>query len=285
MVTRQSLRRALGQDLAGEHYVLGTLASATTTGATIAELADTGSDAGVYRDRWLWFVTAEAERRIITYTPGTGAVVWHRVLGSAPSGSVEAHRWPPSLMHVAINDGLWRCKYLDEQEITPVANQTVYSLASYTYLVEPKQVLRVELERDNGSGNKYREEVAWWKVRQDSTTLCLWIDPPVQQVDDTCIVLTVKRGYGPLNDETTTSITIDDLWSRAAVRVQMLKQIIARTSPGRERDRYEEMLGEAIREFRRQSKLHQVKESHRLRLANPVDLSTISGRSVTYWNP
>lgn len=273
-ITKKQLRQLVGQELAGSLWLTGTVLAApapTTLSFAVNELVDSGYEVDAFRDRYLYHVASQSSRRIKDVDHDTGWLTLTRALASAPTTGqeVEFHRFDPALLNQAINDGLSRCRYLDEVSVTPVTNQPSYSLSAHTFITEKAQVLHVEYRSTVSGVIQVPQDVQWFDVKEDAGTLTLWVYPPPSIEQNVSIIMTVKRGFGPLTAETD-SVSMDERWARAAVRKALFELLIPSTSPGKERNRYEADLALADRQFRRYSRLHQVREPARLKHRNPM---------------
>lgn len=275
--TRATLRQTLGFKFGGELYVTGdVLASPSPTTSTfaLAELVDSGADTKRFVDRWMYLASgtyAGQERRITAYTPGTGLITLHRVLAGAPSSGddVEIHRWPPSMLHAAINRALTRCKYRDIVKITPVANQTRYSLAAYTYPETEKDVVNVWLYDYPAVGQGYPREAPWFKVHDDAGTMYLYVTAVPATYANSEIWLEIQRPYASLATDAATT-TAPAEWVLAGAEVEMYNMLIERTGPGRERERLTLDRNDARRRFRGYSRQYQANYPMKLNLGSPT---------------
>lgn len=272
--SRATLRQALGLKFAGEMYVSGTVLASpasTTTTFALAELVDSGADVKKYVDRWVYLPASGQERRITAYNPTNGQVTVQRPLSGAPTAgtAVEVHRWSPTIMHDAINRALYRCKYRDTLQITPVSGQTQYSLAAFTYPENPKDILGVWLYDPPAVGQGIPRDIPWYRVQDVGGTLYLYINPPSVLYSGSEIRVEIQRPYVSLTlDASTTNAPAE--WVLAGAEVEMYNTLIERTGPGRERDRLVSDRALADRRFKSHSRQNQANYPRKVNMSAPV---------------
>jgi hypothetical protein len=276
-LTLTQARQALGYDLAGANFIVGTVAAApapTTTAIKIAALLDNGIDDTAYVDQYLWLPSAAAddqERRIITYTATTGLIVPHRPWSGAPTAAwvTEVHRWPPSMLNRALNDALARCFYADWISVTPVANTRVYDLSTTnTWITHPRQIIGAYWRNTDTSNTGALQLIISSKAEQDGGTIQLRIDPPPRSTTGFDIYVLTKHPYDPFTTEAS-STTCPPLWLRAGAKMTLFQRLREMASSNKERDRYVLEEREAEREFRNQSQLNQVHIPAKVQGATP----------------
>jgi hypothetical protein len=265
-MTRRELRRLVGADVAGELFLFGAvmeMPAPTPDQFSLEEFVDTGTDSSRFTD--FWVLIGGEERRLTMVNPLSGEATLHRPLGSAPDPGtvVEVYRWQPSLFNQAINDGLSRCKYVQWVELNLDSGESEYDLSALPYVLTKADVY--------GAYTRYNDdqsEVPWSDLVFGAGSRTLRILPTTYGTG-TSLWLKVKRSYGPLNADTDT-VQMPELWARHAARLALFKMLLNRTGAGKENAWMRGAMNLAQTDFRRESELHQPRESRKIQLSKPV---------------
>ena len=169
--TRKTLRQRLAKDMAGELFITGIAGSGGLSNKTyeLAELVDSAGDTRRWTDTYTWRVATGEERRNVNVNLDNGRVDIHRTFATAVTATdeMEIHRYPPGLVNDAINDGLARCRYLRYVDITPVVNQTEYSLSAYPWIHDKSPIYKVQWRWEGTTGLPVMQDIEWWDVQDD----------------------------------------------------------------------------------------------------------------------
>jgi hypothetical protein len=266
--TRQELRRFLGQATSGDLWLVDAVKATPLPKAgeiALDGLIDSEADPTAYRDRWLYRVATGEERRVVAVDPDTGQIRPHRPFAADPAAaeSVELHRFPPSTIHQAINDGLARCTHEDLVPLTIVDGQEAYDLSVYSYIKTRGDVIGVYTKGTQTGNETPFQEVGWARPEWISDRWWLYLSPPLRASSDMTLYLRVLRPYDALAaDSDGTACPVE--WARAATRVALYDLIIPSLGPAKERQRYDQDRADALRKFRRFSKLRQPKPATKI---------------------
>ncbi len=250
--TLLELRQALGLEL--EECVTGQVQASTATTLVDTALAEARPATGAFVGAWVLISSgaqAGTVRRVTGYDATTGTLTVARAWTAPAAGSAyEVHTLasPADLLRF-INAGLARCPYLREEEIAAVAGQRQYSLAAYTWLLRPSQVVDVRW-RLGDVGQQVTYPARWFDVRVtagegETPSLTLHVDPLSSA---TTLVLQAIAYYGPLAADTDTT-GCDARWALAAAAVQAWAWL-TRSGPAQDVQRYERRQAEAAARFR-----------------------------------
>ncbi|MGE0371896.1 MAG: hypothetical protein AB7Q01_08420 [Gammaproteobacteria bacterium] len=283
-LSRLQLRRLVGQDTAGLRYVLGTVSGTpdpTFTTFTLPELTDTGADAGTMAGHWVYHVDSGEERRITKYRPDTGEVVLNRGLTDAPTAGddIEVHRFRPSLIHRAINDGLQKCVQIALFRTALTENQRAIDLSAQTHITQATDVIAVYIGPDDDDATDALPPREVTFARRYSNGL-LYLDPmPVLAADEMLWV----ESYAPFAALAADTDTTDcpELWIRAAARAALYNLLIAQSGAGKEMARYQAERTQAQREQRHYARVYGARQPRKIAHGTPVRWSVpyLSSRS------
>lgn len=275
-LTRTQARVLVAQDLAGNHFVQGVVSSTSTTGLTVVQLRDDAftDDVGLYVDHYIYTPVSAAddlERRIRTWTPSTGAIVPHRPWGVAPTNAsaAEIHRFPPSDVNRAINDGLARCFYMDWITVTPVANTRLYTVnVANTWITHPNQFVSAWWHVTDSNDPDALDGIPNAEFEQDGSVIRLRINPPPYSDSGFDIQVQVRHPYAALTTEAATT-DCPELWLRAAARVAFYQNYRRRASSNKERDRFVLEERESEREALHLANQYQVNNAKKMNTRAP----------------
>ena len=250
-VSLKALRQAVGKDLGA--CITGTVDSGTTTSITDAELLDADEAESLFVRNWVKLhIAAGSETRRVRvtdgYAPDTGTLAWGRATSGTPAASeeYEIHTlMDPDDLDRLINEGLKRCFYIDQEEITVVSGQREYSLAAYTWLTRKKQVVKV-LWIQGTTLLKQRQLPMWFWIEEDAGALTLHVDPYTAKTNESMLLMGT-RAYSTLASDTATTDCPED-WARAAAILEVYQWLI-RNGPAQDVERYRVARDEAAEAF------------------------------------
>ncbi len=169
MSTRKALRQALGKRL--RECLTGTVDAAGSNYIVDADLIDTGEiDTAVYDGHWLYIASGTAagdERRVSSYVNSTGTLYVGRDFSSTPGAGAEYELHSllsPTDLNWCINESLPKLYYEHWQEVAVVEGQRQYSLASYTWLTDPAQVIGVYWKSGNTTAEYRYLPHEWYEL-------------------------------------------------------------------------------------------------------------------------
>lgn len=288
-ITKTQLRQLLGLETNGPRWTVDTVAPSPAPTATtfkLTKLIDSELDAKAFAGRYIYNVATQASYRIKSVDHTTGVLTTAQTMSAVPTTgqTIEVHRYDPTVMNQALNDGLSRCKRLKLVSITPVAQQGDYSLVTLTDLAHKRQVLNVYYRTTIGGITGPRQDVQWWDVKPDvnGTNLILTVYPAPYNSTGLELVVEYKAGYGPLTAETD-SASVDELWARAACRMALYDLLLPSIGAGKERQRMDMDRGDAARKFKRYSRLNQAKEPQRIQQHTPMIGSRVDTTTWVMW--
>ena len=250
-VSLKTLRQDIGQDLGA--CIVGTVDSGTTTSITDAELLDADESESKFVRNWLTVhIAAGSETRRVRvtdgYAPDTGTLAWGRAMSGTPAAGeqYEIH----TLMHPddldrLINEGLKRCFYIDEEEITVVSGQREYDLSAITWLTRKKQIIKV-LWVQGTDANEQRHLPMWFWIEEDAGALTLHVQPYTPATGQTMLLIGT-RAYSTLATDASTTDCPED-WARAAAILEVYQWLI-RNGPAQDVERYRVARDEAADVF------------------------------------
>lgn len=177
-VTLAALRQRVGELL--EDAYVGTATGGTTSTVVCATfpIRDSVRDT-IYRYAAVVrpgaAATGDIYRRVTTDAPSTGTLTVDTNYTNAPvnGDAIEVWRvYDPSRVVRHAGRVMERLRFLEEVDITGVDNQRQYSLAAYTWLTHPNQVIAL-LKRNGSVANEYRWSETGWRITNDSGVLTL----------------------------------------------------------------------------------------------------------------
>ena len=250
-----------------------TAASGSTTSAVVSALIDSTESDQRYVGCWAYFLNGTnlgEVRRVQSYVPASGTLVFNRALGAsvAASDTFELHDWlDPTVWNDCISRALRRCTREHRDQLTIVTSQTNYALSSLTALIRPSQVIAL-MERHGSTANQY----TWYEVPRYRWAV---------EIDDDALTLNLLGGLSYNSADTSTTLWLDwigpyaDLTTDAATTTCDLDWLVmgaikfAYEVYGREID---DAAGrtvqvdkkEALDEFRRLTRMHSPKRASAL---------------------
>lgn len=247
----KALRQDVGKDLGA--CITGTVDSGTTTNIVDAELLDADESDSLFTRNWVKVhLSAGAETRRVRvtdgYAPDTGTLAWGRAMSSTPAADeeYEIHTlMHPDDMDRLINEGLKRCFYIEQEEITVVNGQREYELSAITWLTRKRQVAKVLLIQGTTS-LKQRHLPMWFWIEEDAGTLTLYVQPCNRASGETMLLIGT-RAYSTLATDAATTDCPED-WARAAGRFEVLQWLV-RGGPAKDVERYRVARDEAAQVF------------------------------------
>lgn len=274
---RSAIRQEIGKRIPG--VLVGTASSESTT----STLYDTNEEMMVfagdgtpdYTGYWLILPagsTADRVRRVSRHDSAAGFVKPSRAWSTPPASGDTYELWPPDLrptdVDAAINKALPRLTYLKEQALTLVSGTNTYSLASYTWIENERQVLEVYDSWTN-SGTTIRREYPWFKVFRNATAFTLHVWPIPRSVSGHSVVMETLARYATLStDAATTDAPLE--WIAAAGAVELYKTLRRRTS-GQDLSSWERELSVARGELRMATRKYAPRRGRRIMPRTPVD--------------
>jgi len=250
--TRAEIRRRVGYDL--REMVEGSVTASTITSLTDSALVDALDSEESYEGAWVYITSgtlAGEQRRVASYVPSTGELAVSRNFASNPAGSVtfEVHtRVEPAALNRMISQVLRRIPERRDLLIDVVSGQRAYSLAAYTEITNPEQVVCLEYKLgDDTYGHVYHPYDADWEIRDIDGTLTLMLRP--RGDDDSVIRLVYNATYEELDeDDDETDCPIDLV--AAGVRAEAYLWL-SREAPADDAVRYQKLYSQERNEFRR----------------------------------
>lgn len=271
-ITLTQLRREIGQDI-GE-CVVGTCDAASTASIQDDDLIDLDANDTEFDHAWIrcyWedgsgtlydetrrVRTTDASRGVEGYDPSSGTVyvsrAWNYVM---PVGTqYEIHKLvdPAQLDRLLLN-AVQRCPYLYLLALTPVSDQVVYDLSSYTYLTYPAQVVDVTYAyQPTDTEDATQKPLRWWQVYQKSGG-GLELHTRAQSVTSgDKLYLHVIRPHGDDLD-TDDGEDIDERWAKAAALNEVYMYLV-HNGPSQDVDRYIQLARIYAARFTEQSRRH-----------------------------
>lgn len=250
-VSLKTLRQTLGLSV-GECTVSTLTGTPTTTVLYDETLADSGESSQLYQGAYLLMTSGTQSgqtRRVSEYAQATGALTMGRAFSSAPAAgdTYETHKlMAPADLNRRINEGLGKCWYVTEEDITIVDDQWEYALSGYTWLTQPAQVVNV-FWKTGDTTNEYRyHALDWYRVSDDAGTLTLHVRPYSAEATD-YLVLQAIRPYEDLASDSATT-ECPQTWALAAARMMVYRWLMY-SAPAQDVDRYKEQYGLAAAEF------------------------------------
>jgi len=248
--TLATLRREIGQDL-DECYV-GTIISATTLSVTDTSLIDPDSPPSKYDRAWVkcfWSSLDKETRRVRAtrgtvkgYDPEAGRLTLAPPFTNVPdTGSeFEIHTgFHPDDMDRLITNGVERCYYEYNLDISAVSGQSLYDLSSYTWLTTPFQVSDIYLVTNVGDVDlEASAPIEWYKLTGNS----LYVRSLTTSTGDKLRLVCVRPYGAYLGTEDGTDCPIR--WAKAAAMIEVY-QWLMRPSPAEDAKRYRESRAEA----------------------------------------
>lgn len=221
MPTRAAIRQEAANRFGG-NTTGTTTSSGTTTTFVCSTLADSGESTDRWDGAWVQMTSGTAGnigaiRRIVSGVAGSGTfTVGYAFTSATASGDgfeLNEHLSPTDWNN-AINRALRRRMRERRETITPVLNQTHYSLASYTDITEPGQVVDLYFrDGPTAAETTYRQVPPYqWEVLEDDDGLTLYLDPPVGpgSNSDFYIIMSYVGPYAEIStDSTTTTCPLD----------------------------------------------------------------------------
>lgn len=253
-ITLTQLRREVGQEI-GE-CVVGTIDSASTDTITDADLIDLDAPTTLYDRAWVrcyWEDDSgtlyDETRRVRVTNEDTGAAGYNPTIGTLvlsrswsyvmPVGTqYEIHKLiDPAQLDRCIQNGVERCTYLYHLALTPVSDQVVYDLSTYTWLTRPAQITDVLYVSDPTDVDEttQRPLTRWQVYHKNGGGLELHIRQQSVTTGDK-LYLHCIRPYGEYLD-TDTGETIDERWAKSAALVEVYTHL-QHNGPAQDTERY-----------------------------------------------
>lgn len=177
-VTLAALRTRVGELLEDILVDTATGGTSTTVVCNRFPVRDTTRDA-IYRYAALvWsdtVIAADVYRRVSIDAPTIGTLTVDTAYNVAPALGMAFELWrvyDPSRVVRHANRVMERLRFLEEVDLAGVDNQRQYSLAAYTWLTHPNQVIAL-LKRNGSVVNEYQWAETGWRITNDSGVLTL----------------------------------------------------------------------------------------------------------------
>lgn len=234
-ISRINLRQAIGHEL--RELVTGAIDEATTTTLMDYDLIDSLADSK-YVSGWVHLTSgpyAGVTRRISGYDETTGTLTVSRSWDTPPvSSTYEIHtKLAPEEWNRIINAALVTLPYEVTQTIPYVEGQNEYSLAAYTWITKPGQVIDVHWKYGDTALEYVYYPVYRWRVALLDGVLTLLV--PGGEINGD-LVITCHRVYDTLDEDSDETDCPED-WIRSAIKVRAL-DLMRQTAPADDARRY-----------------------------------------------
>ena len=233
--------------------VLGLIESRTATGGSTMSLVDTFYQSSRLPSTYLdncWVRPTSGsdsgqERRVATFAPASGTITPDRAWTTGPSNGTtyQVLRYFDWIdWKAALNRGLERCHYVDEEAVTIVANTRQYTMPTWVERATDLVGLTV---RHGTTVNDYdRVVLGDWEIYEDAGAL--YINAPQLSTADTLLVKGWRR-YAVLSADTDTTACPKEL-AIAAGKIEAVQKIMNACAP-QERRFWERAYEQASRDF------------------------------------
>jgi hypothetical protein len=271
-ITLTQLRREVGQDI-GE-CVVGTVDLASTAFLQDDDLIDLDANDTEYDHAWIrcyWEDGAgtlydETRRVRVTdpdtgvkgYDPATGSIYvsrnWSYVMPANTQYEIHKLVDPVQLDRLLLN-AVQRCQHLYLLALTPVSNQLIYDLSSYTWLTSPVQVVDVTYayrptDTDDARHYPLRQ---WYVYRKSGGGLELHTTAQSVTSGDKLYVHVIRPHGDDLG--TDDGEDIDERWAKAAALNEVYMYLV-HNGPAQDVERYRAMARLYAARFTEQSRKH-----------------------------
>lgn len=268
-ITRLQLRQKIGRYLWADRYVSGDVLASpapTANSFALAQLVDNGAKDGArYVDSWAYRVVAAEERRIITWTKGTGAIVVHRDWSSTPvaGDDIEIHRFPVSVIHDGIDEAMRKLRYTEFVDLNVDDGAGKVNLATnHSYIRSQNDIVGLYVESADGD----LEEVPWSKMYENGY---LYVYPKYTlPAANTYKIRVNRRGVALATDAATTNL--DEDWVLYASLKHIYSLMIRRTGASKDAGRLDAERRDLDKTFRNLSRKNAVNHPRRLGFGTPV---------------
>ena len=271
-ITLTQLRREVGQDI-GE-CVVGTLDAASTASIQDDDLIDLDANPTEFDHAWVrvyWeddsdvlydetrrVRVTDSEAGVVGYDPSSGTIYvsrpWTYVMPTSTQYEIHKLIDPAQLDRLLLN-AVQRCQYMYLLAITPVSDQLVYDLSSYTWLTKPAQVVRVDYAyQPTDVDDTSHKPLRWWRVLHKSGG-GLELHTRAQSVTSgDKLYVHVIRPHGDDLD-TDGGEDIDERWAKAAALNEIYRYLM-HNGPAQDVDRYVRLARVYAASFTEQSRSH-----------------------------
>lgn len=217
--TRTQIRQEAAARLGALGYPYPTTAaSGTTTTAVVNELIDSIESLYRHVGNWAYFLngTNSGEvRRVQSYSPDTGTLTFSRALPAAVAANdtFELHEWfDPRIWHDCLTRALRNTPRERREAVVIVANQTEYSLASWTWISKKTQILRLVLRHGSTANEYHYQEIPRyrWHVEADDDAFTLVLTAPLSPSNSVALYFDAIGPYDALaTDSASTACDLD----------------------------------------------------------------------------